>query len=180
MLSEYLHLCIQHRGHAEHGTSTLGWRLLLIQLIVWPPLGCFARGATRSGQGHSVVNFSSDRKRAEGKKNPCPFSEEWLALLSGEVGRWRMTDKDATDRLKADDHMKQVQESKWRGGLSMLTKPNWIMMMISKWYPRGATAGPNVVVLSRRRLLSSEGNKASLFGLVKTLLVEAFWVECNY
>lgn len=135
------------------------------------------RGATRSGWGQSAVNFSSDRKRAERKKKNSPFSEEWLALLSGEVGLRSLSDKDATDRLKADDHIKQVQESKWRRALSPLTKPNWIPMMISKWYPRGAAAaGAFVVPLSRQTVVllrsTTGGKKASLSALMKTPLIE--------
>lgn len=116
-------------------------------------LGGEGRGATRSGRGQSAMNFSSDRKRAERKKIRL-FSKEWLALLSGEVGLRSLSDKDATDSLTADDHIKQAQESKWRRALSQLMKPNWIPMMISKWYPRGAAAAEvSVVVLSRQTVV---------------------------
>lgn len=68
------------------------------------------REATRSGRGQSAVNFSSDRKRAERKKKTSPFTEEWLALLSAEVVLRSLNDKDATDRLKADDHIKRASQ----------------------------------------------------------------------
>lgn len=145
-----------------------------------PPVGCFRRGgeATRSGWGQSAVNFSSDRKRAEREKKQknSSFSEEWLALLSGEVGLRSLNDKDATDTLKADDHIKQAQEPKWTRALSLLMKPNWIPMIISKWYPRGAAAaGASVVVLSRQTVVllrSTAGRKKASLSALKTPLIE--------
>lgn len=115
----------------------------------------------------------------EKKKKISPFSEEWLALLSGEVGLRSLNDKDATDRLKADDHIKQAQESEWRRALSPLTKPNWIPMMMSKWYPRGA-AGASVVVLSRQTAVTTGRNKASLSELMKTPLIETVRGKLKY
>lgn len=92
-------------------------------------------GSHKVGMGTACVNFSwQEMGRKEEKK-------EWLASLSGEAGLRGLTDKDATDRLAADDHIKQAQESKWRRALSPVTKPNWISVIISKWYPRGAAAG---------------------------------------
>lgn len=68
------------------------------------PLG-EERGARRSGRGQSAVNFSLDRKLAESKRKPLsPFREEWLAFLSRDVGLRSLSDKDATDGLRADDH----------------------------------------------------------------------------
>lgn len=84
-----------------------------------------------------------------GQKKKSPFSEEWLALLSAEAELRSLDDKDATDRLKADDHFKRTPASQWRRALSTLTKPNWIPMIISEWFPRGEAV--SVVVLSRQR-----------------------------
>lgn len=138
-------------------------------------------GQPKGWAGDRVQWISPDRKRAERKKKKkiSPFSKEWLALLSGELRLRSLNDKDATDRLKADDHIKQAQESQWRRALSRLTKPNWILMMISKWSPRGA-AGASVVVQSRQTAVIARRDKASLSELIKPLLVEAVWGKLKY
>lgn len=99
-----------------------------------------------------------------GQKKKSPFSEEWLALLSAEAELRSLDDKDASDRLKADDHFKRTRVSEWRRALSALTRPNWIPMIIPEWFPRGAAV--SIVVPSRRgKEIASLSNLRTTLGI---------------
>ena len=73
------------------------------------------RGCNKVGPGTECREFLFWQETGRKKKTLRPFSEEWLALLSGDAALRSLSDKDATDGLTADDHIKQAQESQWRG-----------------------------------------------------------------
>lgn len=114
-------------------------------------VGSCGRGGEPQGRAEDRVLWISSLTGNRQKKIN-PFTEEWLAPLSGRLRLRSLSDKDATDGLTADNCIKQAQESEWNRALSLLTKPNEILMMISKWFPRGA-AGTSLSVLSRQAVV---------------------------
>lgn len=136
------------------GLVQLHSQLAFLACMWWYWWGGRGGGGHRVGLGTRCREICPERKWPDtdgGKKKKKRQSFQWGMTgpyVGTSEGLRSWSDKDATDRLTADDRFKQAQEFKWRRALSLpLTKPNWIGLMVSESCPRGAAAAQQTQTL---------------------------------